>query len=312
MLPRERPTVHVDLSRVRANAEAIVALTGVPLLPVVKANAYGLGIREVAGVLADLAAGFCVLWLAEAVDNGLWALTGRPTISLGTPRMAMEPDDYLDHHVRPAVVTEDEALQLADADPLLSVDVGMQRFACPAERVDRVLRGGLIREAFTHATRVEHVERFLELAGGRGLRLHAAGTSLLGEPRARLDAVRPGLALYQGAARVAARLLEVRESNGPSGYTGWRSATGHHGVIPTGYSHGLRPGPCLVNGERCRIPEVGMQSAFVELGPRDRVGDEVVLLGDGLTEQDVAAAWGVSPHEVLVRLCGLAQPVYGK
>jgi alanine racemase len=46
-----------------------------------------------------------------------------------------------------------------------------------------------------------------------------------------------------------------------------------------------------------------MQSAFVELGPADRVGDEVVLLGDGLTESDIAADWGTSPQQVLVRLC---------
>jgi alanine racemase len=305
-----RPRVVVDLRRVRANAQDVVARTGVPLLAVVKADAYGLGMREVAVALADVADGFCVLTLAEAAVNALWASAGKPIVVLATPGHDADAGDYRNHHARPAVASADEAQQFADADPLLSVDVGMQRFACPAERVDAILRGGLVREAFTHATRPEHVEQFVEIAGGRGLRLHAAGSSLLGEPRAYLDAVRPGLALYQGAARVAARLVEVRESSGPIGYTGWRSATGRHGVILAGYSHGLRAGPCLVNGQPRRVPEVGMQSAFVELGPADRPGDEVVLLGDSLTEADVAAAWGTSPHEALVRLCRLGVRSY--
>jgi alanine racemase len=48
-----------------------------------------------------------------------------------------------------------------------------------------------------------------------------------------------------------------------------------------------------------------MQSAFVETGPGDRLGDPVILLGDGLSEADVATAWGTSEHEVLVRMSRL-------
>ena len=92
---------------------------------------------------------------------------------------------------------------------------------------------------------------------------------------------------------------------GPIGYSRWTSTTGRHGVILAGYSNGLRPGPCIVNGKARRIAEVGMQSSFVEVGASDRAGDEVVLLGDGLSEQLVGEAWKMSPHETLVRLCGL-------
>jgi alanine racemase len=47
-----------------------------------------------------------------------------------------------------------------------------------------------------------------------------------------------------------------------------------------------------------------MQSAFIELGPGDRVGDEVVLLGEGVSEDEVAAAWTVSPQNALLQLAG--------
>ena len=67
------------------------------------------------------------------------------------------------------------------------------------------------------------------------------------------------------------------------------TSMGVYGVILAGYSHGLRPGPCLVNGRRTRIIEAGMQSAFVEVCGQEKVGDEVVLLGDQLTEAEIAA-----------------------
>jgi alanine racemase len=142
------------------------------------------------------------------------------------------------------------------------------------------------------------------------MRLHAAATALLDEPAAYLDAVRPGLALYRGAVRASARLVEAHRSTGPVGYTGWHSETGHHGVIIAGYSNHLRPGPVVMNGRRQRITEIGMQSAYVTLHPDDRPGDEVVLLGDGLTEDDLAPVWGATPHQVLLTLASMGERTF--
>jgi alanine racemase len=136
------------------------------------------------------------------------------------------------------------------------------------------------------------VRRLVDVVGDakerakRGVRAHAAGSALLDDREAWLDAVRPGLALYRGAARVVTRLIDVRDSSGPAGYGGFRVP--RFGVILAGYSHGLRPGPCLINGRRSRVIETGMQSAFVECAAGDREGDEVILLGDGLEAEDVA------------------------
>ena len=111
--------------------------------------------------------------------------------------------------------------------------------------------------------------------------------------------------------RVTARLVEARDAPGPAGYGGFVSSTGRLGVILAGYSHGVRAGgEVVVNGVRRRVPEVGMQSAFVELGPNDKGGDEVVLLGDGLSVYEVAKAWGTTPHEALFRLATLGERTY--
>src|SRR5688572_22406743 len=301
--------VDVDLARIVQNVRAIREKVAVYVLPVIKADAYGLGAWQVASALADVANGFCVFSLAESEASELHTLTDKPTMALGPPT-STDPDWYLRRRVRPAVTTVEDARALRRANPILCVDTGMQRFACPPNQIEAVIEAGDIHEAFTHATRVEHAERLVELLGGRGITLHAAATALLDEPRAYLDAVRPGWAIYRGAARVTTPLVETHAATGPAGYSGFTSTTGRHGIILAGYSNGIRPGPCAVNGQRRRIIEVGMQSAFVEIGPSDKPGDDVVLLGDELSETDIAAAWGTSPQEALLQLARSGQRKY--
>ena len=312
--------IEIDLGRVRRNAAAIAAATGVPILAVVKADAYGLGATPVAEALTDLGdrlGGFYVFDAAEAVAADLYRRTGRRTIALHGD--STDADDYRSAHVHPVVWTADRAAALRGARPVLSLDTGQQRFGCPAVDADVVLRAGDCPEAMTHATRpeqAEHLRRFAATVPER-LVLHAAGSALLGTPAAWFDAVRPGLALYAGAVRASAPLVEVRDAAGPAGYTGF--CVSRFGVVRAGYRDGLRPGPCRVGGRPSRVLEVGMQSAFVELAAGDRAGDEVMFLGcddaaaapddlsggrsgGAVSETDLSRAWGVSPQEVLVRL----------
>ncbi len=220
-----------------------------------------------------------------------------------------DPADYLSRNVRPVVWTKERATPLRSARPVLSVDTGQQRFGCPLENVDAVKRAGGCDEAMTHASTLAQAQLLHDLLGNRA-RLHAAGSALLDEPAAWFDAVRPGLAMYRGCATVTAPLVDVRDTRGPTGYSGFVSPTHRHGVILAGYSNGLRTGLCVVNGVRRTILEVGMQSAFIELGPDDRIGDPVTLLGDGVSEDDVAAGWSTSPHHALLQLASAGQRRY--
>jgi alanine racemase len=291
--------VKIDLGRIRENVASIARRCGVDVIAVVKSDAYGLGAVPVVETIADLVSGFCVFSLKEALAAKLWDVARKPTLSLG-PGAETDAGEFVAAGVRPAVWTVQEAQRLRAAKPVLCVDTGMQRFACPPRDVEAVLQAGAIDEAFTHATRMEHVGLLSSIVGGRRLRLHAAASSLLDEPAARLDAVRPGMAISRGAARVSSRLVEVHDGGRPAGYTGF--IADRFGIVLCGYSQGLRPGPCVVNGRPRRIIEVGMQSAFVELGPDDRGGDELVLLGDGLTEAQVAGSWQCSEQQVLATL----------
>jgi alanine racemase len=301
-------TVRINLPRIKQNLQHVKMQTGVTVLAVVKADAYGLGAVKVADAIGGLTDGFCVFRLQEAVDAQLWQRTKKRVIALGPPDPALDPTPYIENGVAPAVTTVEQAKALRAAKPILCIDTGMQRFACPPEQVEAVLRAGDIHEAFTHGTRIEHVERLKKAVGRSDVKLHAAASALLHEPSAYLDAVRPGAALYHGAIHVSTPLVEVHESKSPAGYTGFIAP--RHGVILAGYSNGLRKGVCSINGQTRQILEVGMQSAFVEIDESDRVGDEVILLGEANLETTVAEHWRCSSQEVLVTLASSGVRVY--
>jgi alanine racemase len=307
-------TVQVDLARIRRNAEAISQRTGVELIAVVKADAYGLGADVVAAAIGDIVDAFYVFDIAEVAAGRLRETAERRIIAL--LGKSDNPDDYLAQDIHPVVWTIERAKALKKARPVLSVDTGQQRFGCDPKDVEKIREAGECDEIMTHATDMSQVQTCLDAVvggdaknrDGMGVRLHAAGSALLDEPKAWLDAVRPGLAIYREAARVSTRLVEVREGHGPAGYTGFKVP--RFGLILVGYAHGLRPGPCQVNSQPRRVLEVGMQSSFVEIGAKDRVGDEVVLLGDGVSLESVAKAWHARPHEALLCLSGVGPKNY--
>ena len=301
MLPSPDVNVTIDLNRVRENAQAIASATGRPLLAVVKADAYGLGATDVAQTLADIASGFYVFRPQESLDAELDRFGGKHIVALQCA--GASASDLIGRSIHPVVWELESTAAWRAAKPVLSIDTGQGRFGCEPSQVAAIVAAGDITEAMTHATTIEQVERF-----GEALRdapavtfRHAAGSALLSQPSAWLDVVRPGLALYEGAVRVTARLVEVRDSRGqPAGYTGFRVE--RYGVILIGYSNGVRRGPCAVNDRITQLLEVGMQSAFVALSPGDVVGDEVQLLGDRCDAQTIAHAWGASAQEVIFRL----------
>src|SRR3954454_15541101 len=92
----DRPRTVVDLARVRANTEAIARRTGVPLIAVVKADAYGLGSRRVVEAIDDLVDSYYVLDAAETLlYEG--ANTSKPTIAmLGA---SDDANDYLSRRI---------------------------------------------------------------------------------------------------------------------------------------------------------------------------------------------------------------------
>lgn len=293
--------VTIDLDRVRASAEAIRRRTGVSLIAVIKADAYGLGAPQVADALAGVADEFAYFSLDEA------RVVARPGLALGPP--LGDPDAYRALRVRPAISTLADAERFRGIPVAIKVDTSGQRFGCPPDELDALSARCTVHDYFTHATTVEAARRLRETCGHRGRPIHAALSCLLDCPEAWLNAVRPGLALYQGAVRVTTRLSAVHTLTGPVGYTGVFAP--RIGVFLAGYSNFVRPGPVLINGRRQQILETGMNTSYVTVDPADRPGDEVILLGDGLTEEELAAHFATRPHEILCRYTSMGVRCYG-
>src|SRR3954452_1268872 len=128
-------TVQVDLARVRANAQAIKERVRADLLAVVKADAYGLGAAQIIAVIADLVDGFCFFNLHEVEDICYGSLSAKPAITFQPPFSGTVADrSHWDrHNVLPVVASVEQAEAWHDWQPILSVDTGQQRFACPPQ-----------------------------------------------------------------------------------------------------------------------------------------------------------------------------------
>src|SRR3954469_12846105 len=123
-----RAWVEVDLGALLRNATAIAARSGAPLLPMVKADAYGLGAERVARVLERLNPwGFGVATIAEGEELRRIAIT-RPIVVF-TPILTGDFD---------AAIRSDLTPSLSDAAAIarwretgrawqLAIDTGMSR-----------------------------------------------------------------------------------------------------------------------------------------------------------------------------------------
>ncbi len=246
----------------------------------------------------------------------------------------------------------------------LKIDTGMTRLGIQlhelAAVIERAGRGGVIitglathmacaddddpldPQCMTYAqlARFEEAVALARAAGVRPRMLHAANSSAtLLFSRARLDAVRVGLALYgNGHApanaawapvmRLVSRIVQVREA--PAGATvsygaRWRAPRPSRlAVVPIGYADGYPrrltgSAEVLIAGRRC--PVVGaitMDITIVDvtaLGDAAQVGQEVVLLGtqadEHISAAELAERAQLTQYEVTCGISKRAPRVYG-
>ncbi|WP_122464940.1 alanine racemase [Brevundimonas lutea] len=342
MIPAE---LHIDLEALARNYRRLEAVSGRPVHPVVKADAYGLGATPVARRL--LAAGARTFFVARAAEGV------RLRADLGP-----EPDIYV---LDGAVAGTERALIEADLRPVLNhgdqlrgwrgagggacglqIDTGMNRLgfrpedapaafdglalvmshlACaddPAEPMNRRQR-----DAFA-AVAARYPDQIKSFAN--------SGGCFLGDDYG-FDAVRPGICLYGGGpegrpdpriapvATLTARVLQVRDvpAGESVGYSrGWvADQPARVALFAAGYADGLLrayspEGQAFVGGQlRPLIGRVSMDVAAVEVTGLDvAVGDPVELFGANRPLDDAARAAGTIAYELLTSITARVPRVY--
>ncbi len=145
MINFDNTYVKIDLDVVEANFRAVAEKAGVPVMAIVKADAYGHGAVEVARALEDKCAFFGVSSMLEALELRQHQIQN-PILILGhTPPAAFPQAIRLG--IRPAIFCQEDAKALSrvatelgmDAPFHIAVDTGMGRIGFQATYDDAVI-----------------------------------------------------------------------------------------------------------------------------------------------------------------------------
>ena len=342
-----RAWVDVDLGALRRNGAAIAARAGVPLLPMVKADAYGLGAARVARTLEELDPwGFGVATVREGEELRRAGIT-RPIVVF-TPLLATELDAVRRAGLRPALESR-ESIQgwSVTGEPWhLSIDTGMSRAGVRWTDVGELrdlLELAPPEGAFTHfhsadvdddsqAVQERRFEEALAALPLRPMIVHAEnGAAVARSDGSRWDVVRPGIFLYgvgagagarirpEPVAAVRARIVSTRwlEDGETVSYLATYRAAGRRRIatLPLGYADGYRRSlsnraTVIVSGRRAPIAGlVTMDMTMIDVTDVPcEVGDVATLLGrDGDDVIEVAELAEASGLSPYELLTGLRQ-----
>jgi alanine racemase len=313
-----RAWVDVDLSAVAANAAALARISGGRLLPMVKANGYGLGAIAVVGALEPLDPwGYGVATVDEGAE--LRRAEVRRPIVLFTPLLPSWIDRCLEHDIRPSIGDLDalQAWTRRTERPFhLEIDTGMSRSGFRPD--DPALRdaAGVLRDAsgwegvFTHfhspdrdpAATEQQWARFtatIDALPRRPALVHAANSAAaITGTRYTADLIRPGIFLYGGggnpsvspqpAAALRGRVVAVRRlapGDTVSYAATWRAdRTTTIATVAVGYADGFpraagRPRTMELGGRIVPVAgRVAMDMTMLAVGD-----DQVVACGDVAT-----------------------------
>lgn len=320
-----RAWVDVDLAALVANARTVAEVSGSRLLPMVKANGYGLGAVEVARALERVDPwGFGVATVEEGAALRAGGIT-RPVLVL-TPLIAPWIDACLTLDLRPTLgdIGALEAWIAKGGRPFhLEIDTGMSRGGIRWDDRAALNRAATLLQdahgwegAFTHflaaesdaATTRRQWERFqdaVRVLPRRPSLLHAANSagSLQGKTFAG-TLVRPGIFLYGGAvgtavprpvATLRARVVAVRTiaAGDTVGYGAtWKAGQSVRvATVSIGYGDGF-PRGSPASGPEPSQRQVELRGCVVPVVGRVTMDMCMVSVNHDIAPGDVATVFG--------------------
>jgi alanine racemase len=313
-----RAWMEVDLGALVRNASALGQRAGVPLIPMIKADAYGLGAQQVAHALEHL--GPAAFGIAT-VDEGreLREAGIQRDVIIFTPLLAEEFQAAHDLRLTPTLgfPAEIEQWKMYGSPYILSIDTGMARAGIPWREVAKlrpVVEASPPSAAFTHfhspqmddgsmEVQLERFDAALALLPEIPAILHTDSSAAIVRHGSHRGAIRPGIFLYgvgsgESAAiqpdpvvHIKGRIVEIRnvEEGDTVSYDATWTARRRSliATIPLGYADGYprdasNEGFAVIGGRTVRIAgRVTMDMTMLDVTDAGAsVGDVATLIGD--------------------------------
>ena len=334
--------VLIDLKALKENLKRIKAEAGVPVLAVVKADAYGHGLIPCAKAAVEAGADYLGVALLEEAfalrEGGVKA----PLLAwLNPPGLdfAKAVSLNIDLGVS-SLATFDEVNALPGARIHLKVETGMGRNGFSTEWAELLTRDlSKVVGVMTHFARADEPneaqnseqlrnfdDRVAELVG-KGVKpiRHISNTAAtLSNVAARYDMVRVGIAMYglsplgrnenfKPIMKVRAKLVLVKEmpAGHPIGYgaTVTTDCDTKIGIVGMGYADGIprnaKGAGVTFNSESAPlIGRVSMDQFAVDLGPNSKAksGDWVTVIGENYDAYEWAKACQTIHYEITTRM----------
>ncbi|TNC73772.1 alanine racemase [Rubellimicrobium roseum] len=327
----------IDLSAIVANWQALASLARTPAAPVVKADAYGLGVGPVARALA--AAGARQFFVAYAEEGFALrrALGPGPEIFVLSGHMAGDARLVAECGLTPVVNSVDQLMRHLESVPGqpfgLQLDTGMNRLGMEWNEWAAVAEIALSQNPVLlmshlacadepdHPMNAYQLDLFRQMTDGLNVprSLSATGGILLG-PDYHFDLVRPGIGLYGGLpfehARPVATLdlpvIQVRDlqAGEVAGYgNAWQAQRPSRlATVSAGYADGLLRSlshkVTLWHGDTpCpAVGRVSMDLIIVDVTDLPEDPEHLSILGPHQTIDQLADAAGTIGYEVLTSL----------
>jgi len=318
----------VDLGALVRNARAAEARAGVPIIPMVKADAYGLGAVRVAQALEQVNPD---AYGVATIDEGKELRSA----GIERPIIVFSPllrDEYVDARragLTPALGTEAEILEWTREpfDWHLSIDTGMSRAGVQwrdVKTLHKVLSEHVPDGAFTHfhspelndGSMDEQEQRFRDAIAELPVRpkyLHTdASAAIVRHGKSEWNAIRPGVFLYgvgsgagadldpEPVVHIHSRIVETRwiEAGDSVSYDAtWRATSRRRiATIPMGYADGYPralSNRAFALAKDGRLPIRGLVTMdMIMLDVTDStadVGDVVTMMGRGENGESIGA-----------------------
>ena len=337
--PPSRAWADIRLGALVANARTIASISGVRLLPMVKANAYGIGAVQAARALEQVAPwGFGVATPEEGIELRRGGIV-RPIVVF-TPFVPGTDDRYFAHDLRPAVgdIEGLKAWLARGARPFhLEVDTGMSRcgirWDADPSWADLLDAAAGFEGLFTHFHSAHEAPHTIESQWNRlqavvraiptrPAMVHAANSAAaLSHPEVRADLIRPGIFLYGGESgghrpqpvvTVRATVVALRTVRGGEsvsyGATWTAEADTRVATLGIGYADGVPrslTGRGVVELGGAIVPILGrvtMDFVMAEAPEGTRLGDVATVIGGGGPLDDQARRAGTISYELLTSL----------